>query len=384
MLGTQDVKIEDVGTGLIYVTISVPDDNRSPREVSAKAFAEIDAFLQSSHAEVVQERLYGSRGVCREVLEGRAEGISAERPQDLPKPTYVEGNPVWGIGFAGAHVLAAVQGGVQSCSVSTLSYEGCPCGRVLRRFGVDFLFFSDVGRTLGISPTLPRAQQTRQIIEGAEHLLEREHLDLSHVIRTWFYLDDILDWYDEFNQERNKIYTRADLFGFGDRNQLPASTGIEAKSPTGLACTLDLIAIRSQRDGYPEICRLSNPRQNEAFDYGSAFSRGAYLREQGLSHVYVSGTAAIDEEGQSLDPRDVDGQVERTLLNVRDLLGQVGLSLPHMRHTTAFFKPGTDPASYQRVARRLNLPDIPTVSVIADVCRPDLVFEVDGEAVALI
>lgn len=384
MLCSQDVKIEDVGTGLVYVTISAPKDNRLPKQVAAKAFAEIDAFLESSNAEIVQERLYGSCEVHREALEGRAEGLSPQRFEDLPEPTYVEGQPTWGTGFAGAHVLAAVRGGLPSCSVSTLRHEGRACGRILHRFAADFLFLYDAGRTLGINPSLPRAQQAQAAIEGATSLLERENLDLSNVIRTWFYLDDILDWYEEFNEQRNRIYAEANLFGFGDKNRLPASTGIEGKSPTGLACTLDLMAIRSRRDGYPEICRLSNPLQNEAFHYGSAFSRGAYVREQCLTHVYVSGTAAVDEEGKSLDPSDMDAQVERTIVNVRQLLSQVGLAWPHLRHTTMFFKPGVDSASYGRVVRRLNLAEIPAVSVIANVCRPDLLFEIDGDAAALI
>ena len=385
MLVSEFVRIEDVGTGLAYITASTDSADQQPRETSAKMYGEIAAYLESSHAAIVQERLYGSREVHEDVLSGRTDGLGRERVGNLPDPTYVEGNPVWGTGFAGAHIIAAVQGGVSQSTVSNLEYQGRVCGRSLRRFDTEFLFLGDVGRSLGVSPALSRPEQTREIIEGAERILRYFGLKLNNVIRTWFYLDDILDWYSDFNNERNKVYARADLFGFGDDNLLPASTGIEGKSPTGLACTLDLIAVRAHENGeYPYVCRLSNPRQNEAFDYGSAFSRGAYLREKGLTHVYISGTAAINEQGKSLSPEDMDAQVERTLINIRDLLGQVGLSFPHIRHASVFFKPGTSPEAYQRILKRLNIPDFPHVPMIADVCRSDLLFEIDGEAAAMI
>ncbi len=383
MLVSEFVKIEDVGTGMAYISAPVHSGEQGPKEMAAKIYGEVAAYLESSRAEIVQERLYGNREVHEDVLSGRTEALGRDRIDDLPAPTYVEGKPISGTGLAGVHIIAAVHGGAAQCEVSNLECKGRICGRLLRRFDTEFFFLGDIGRSLGVSPDLPRGDQAREIIQGTEDLLKSHDLQFNNVIRTWFYLDDILDWYSEFNNERNKIYARANLFGRGDDNLLPASTGIEGKSPTGLACTLDLIAVRAQDEEYPEICRLSNPRQNEAFDYGSAFSRGAYLREKGLTHVYISGTAAIDEQGRSLTPDDMDAQVERTLINIRDLLGQVGLSFPHIRHACIFFKPGTDPAAYERVVKRLDVPEFPGVAMIADVCRGDLLFEIDGEAAAM-
>jgi hypothetical protein len=48
------------------------------------------------------------------------------------------------------------------------------------------------------------------------------------VVRTWFYLNDILSWYPEFNQARNAVYRELGLIPGhdGGSRRLPASTGI--------------------------------------------------------------------------------------------------------------------------------------------------------------
>jgi len=47
-------------------------------------------------------------------------------------------------------------------------------------------------------------------------------MDFSHVARTWLYLDNLLDWYDDFNVVRTSFFRKHDVF----RGLVPASTGI--------------------------------------------------------------------------------------------------------------------------------------------------------------
>lgn len=55
-----------------------------------------------------------------------------------------------------------------------------------------------------------------------EEALNRAGMDFSHVVRTWFYNNRLLDWYEEFNRARDTFFESRGVF---DR-LVPASTGI--------------------------------------------------------------------------------------------------------------------------------------------------------------
>jgi len=81
---------------------------------------------------------------------------------------------------------------------------------------------------------------------------------------------------------------------------------------------------------------LTNDSQIDAFRYGSAFSRGAVIREIDVTTIQVSGTAAIDERGQSLYPGDARSQIAYTLDTVGALLGQEGATMQDVVAATVF------------------------------------------------
>ena len=51
---------------------------------------------------------------------------------------------------------------------------------------------------------------------------------------------------------------------------------------------------------------------NEAYAYGSAFSRGMRIDLKGLTILLISGTASIDEEGKTVHVGDLRAQTRRT------------------------------------------------------------------------
>lgn len=57
---------------------------------------------------------------------------------------------------------------------------------------------------------------------------------------------------------------------------------------------------------------MTNARQKDAFECGSAFSRGAWIREPDMTQVQVSGTAAIVEQGNP--PLNKEGRTYRPAL----------------------------------------------------------------------
>src|SRR5579871_5417441 len=63
---------------------------------------------------------------------------------------------------------------------------------------------------------------------------------------------------------------------------------------------------------------------NEAYDYGSAFSRGMRIELNGVTILLISGTASIDDQGQTVHVGDLRAQVRRTYDNISKLLASEG------------------------------------------------------------
>jgi enamine deaminase RidA (YjgF/YER057c/UK114 family) len=200
-------------------------------------------------------------------------------------------------------------------------------------------------------------------------------------VRTWYYLDRILDWYPEFNAARTAAYGRLGLPARpGGEAPPPASTGISGRTSSGSACTLDLIAVAPAAGGPVRVEMLANPAQADPWRYGSSFSRGAVVRWPGAALVEVSGAAAIDASGASVHRGDVARQAAHTLDAIAALLQRRGGVLPDLAAATAFVKRAEDAAEFRRVLAGRGITDLPAVCVVADVCREELLFELDGEA----
>ncbi len=223
--------------------------------------------------------------------------------------------------------------------------------------------------------------ETRETLLLTARLLEAQHWAITDVCRTWFYLDDILSWYDEFNAARNEVFTGLGLLNGSRREPIPASTGIRGRNPRGHRCTLDLLAVRPRPGQRLAVETLHNPLQNEAPEYGSAFSRGLTVGTESCRVFLVSGTASIDESGATVHPDDFDSQTRRTLDNIESLLASRGGVMEDICQATAFVKRPEDVGRLDSILSRRGLGHLPMVCTIDDICRDDLLVEIDATAV---
>jgi enamine deaminase RidA (YjgF/YER057c/UK114 family) len=127
--------------------------------------------------------------------------------------------------------------------------------------------------------------------------------------------------------------------------------------------------------------KLRNPLQSEATDYGSSFARGARLDLSGARHVFISGTASIDECGRSVHPGDARAQARRTMENFEAIARAGGARLSDLYQAVWYCKRPSYARAVRAEMRRRGWPDFPYVFVRADVCRPELLVEIDGAAV---
>ncbi|HXK10583.1 MAG TPA: Rid family hydrolase [Vicinamibacteria bacterium] len=347
---------------------------RAPEEEAGEAYSALAATLRAEGCAPVQERVFGDLAAAPAVARGRARATGDGAEWAVPA-TYVEGSPVGRPGLAGVHVVA-VRGASRVVAEGERAY-----GRVVEGNGLRVLGLSDVGRRASSRLAPGPAEDAAAAIDAAEELLAREGFSFRDVARTWIYLRDILDWYGPFNAVRNAAFRRMGLLGAGGDGKIPASTGIEGRNARGGWCALDLLALRPSDGGKLEVKRLHNRRQSEATDYGSAFARATEVSTGGARTIFVSGTASIDDHGKSMHAGDFETQTRYTLDAVDALLDGAGSGLADVVQATAFLKNPCDGRSFDRLVERSPLRDVPLVTTVADVCRPELLFEIDATVV---
>ncbi len=128
---------------------------------------------------------------------------------------------------------------------------------------------------------------------------------------------------------------------------------------------------------------------NEAYDYPrpSSFSRGMRIDLNGLVILLISGTASIDERGQTVHAGDLRAQTRRTFHNITGLLEAEGAGWRDIVRTTCYLRDiERDYAAFneERTAfyAEQGLDPLPaSTGIQAILCRPELLVEIEAIAV---
>ena len=128
---------------------------------------------------------------------------------------------------------------------------------------------------------------------------------------------------------------------------------------------------------------------SEAYHYArpSAFSRGMEVRLAGARMVFVSGTASVGAEGESLHIGDFQAQAWRAFENARAVLRASGADWRDVVKTTIYLRDiDRDYAALNEVRiayfREVGIEDYPASTCVeARLCRPELLVEMDMIAV---
>lgn len=220
--------------------------------------------------------------------------------------------------------------------------------------------------------------QTRDIFDAYDRVLHEHGMSLDeHVLRTWLFLRDIDADYAEMTQARREHFAR---HGLTPRTHYIASTGIGDSSANPAArVAMDAYAIgelRAEQVSY--IKALDHLSPTDA--YGVTFERATAIAYQDRKHLFISGTASIDERGNLLHAGDVSRQLDRTLDNIDALLSESGATREHMCTLIAYVRNSCDEPVIRRGIRG-RYGDTPLIVVTASVCRPDWLVEIEGQAI---
>ena len=218
--------------------------------------------------------------------------------------------------------------------------------------------------------------QVTQVLELIEHALGRVDMDFHNVVRKWFFCHKILDWYDELNAARHAFFTSRGVF---DR-MVPASTGVGGRNVFGSALTADVFAVAPKSDACSYFA-VPSPLQCPALKYGSSFSRATEVDTPDLRRLFISGTASIEPGGKTAHVGDVRKQVDLTLQVVYGILESRQMGWEDVTRGVAYFLNGDDIPVLEEYCREAGLPKFPVVVARNTVCRDDLLFELEVDAV---
>ena len=244
--------------------------------------------------------------------------------------------------------------------------------------------------------------QTLDVLEQSRAALARGGSGFNRVVRTWFYLGDITEpdgdcqRYQELNRARTDFYenikfncSSAGTNGHG--GVYPASTGI---GMTGQGLVASCLALETQRKDL-QLVPLENPQQTPAYAYSARysskspkFSRAVALVLGDYVSTWVSGTASI-VESETRHIGDAARQTEQTIDNIACLIAPdnfsrhglkgMGGSLQDMAKIRVYLKRAEDFQACRAVCQR-RFGAVPAIYAVADVCRPDLLVEIEGVA----
>lgn len=127
---------------------------------------------------------------------------------------------------------------------------------------------------------------------------------------------------------------------------------------------------------------------NEAFAYAkpSSFSRGMRIDLNGVTILLISGTASINERGESVHIGDFRAQLRKTFSNITGLLASEGATWHDIVRTTCYLRDidrDYNLFNEERTAffKEQGLDPLPaSTGIQAHLCRPELLVEIEAIA----
>lgn len=323
------------------------------------------ALLKAHNASVVRHEVFGALAAQPDFA-AALQRLFGEQPWPV---TFVDGASCDQTSVTGMHVLA-----VAGARVESLSLAGRVVGRVFEDGHARHCVLGDIRPT---DLSAPRVQQAMQAFENLEAALGRAGMGLPNVARTWLFLADILAWYGPLNQVRREFFERHHLFD----HTVPASTGVGVRNRVGAALVAAGWAVEPT-NGALFVGEVGSPMQCPAPAYGSCFSRAVEIVTPGWRRLFVSGTASIAPKGDSVCAGDLDGQIDLTMQVVRAILVSREMDYADVTRATAYLRHAADAPLFRRWCVKLGLENWPLVITQAVVCRDELLFEIEVDAMA--
>jgi len=202
----------------------------------------------------------------------------------------------------------------------------------------------------------------------------------DNAIRTWLFVNDVDLNYGGVVRARNQVFFTQ---GLKHDTHFIASTGIGGRQQDpNVLCQMDNYAVKGISQ--EQVHYLYAPTHlNRTSDYGVSFERGTYVDYGDRRHVFISGTASINNKGQVMYEKDVVKQTHRMWENVETLLAEADCSYDDVPLLIVYLRDVSDYAVVHSLFEE-QFPEKPYVIVHAPVCRTGWLVEMECMAVKTI
>ncbi len=251
--------------------------------------------------------------------------------------------------------------------------------------------------TGGILPpdlSAPHLVQANAVFARIEEIMRCENFPINSIVRQWNYIQNISMFvgehqnYQDFNDSRSHFYAKSDW-----SSGYPAATGIGTQYG---GVMVEIVALKGV--GLINLA-LDNPLQIAAHKYSQCVLLGATdpdfknrttpkferARVVGITKsqtIYISGTAAIRGE-KSLVADDITEQARMTMQNIDYLISNENYpvdSVPRAYEILRIYVKNPCQMEQARQYMKAHYPDITKIYVCADICREELLVEIEGIA----
>ena len=237
------------------------------------------------------------------------------------------------------------------------------------------------------------AEQSREVFVKLDAILSAYGYEVDDIVRQWNYIGNIVACregkqnYQEFNDARSSYYAKGAW-----KRGYPAATGIGSTEGIVVGC------IAFKKKSGEGIYPIDNPLQVAAHVYSKRvliddavnavkstpkFERAKLIETERGAICFVSGTAAIRGE-ESVDASSAKMQTIRTIENIEYLVSKENLvrfgSKPYdlnYVYLQVYIKHEEDYEAVRAVVEE-HYPQVAVVYSIADVCRSELLVEIEG------
>ncbi len=220
--------------------------------------------------------------------------------------------------------------------------------------------------------------QTVTLLQNYEETLLQKQINIAdNCVRTWFFVRDVDVNYGGVVEGRKNNFLSV---GLTSDTHYISSTGIEGRYANGnIKVLMDAYAISNLKPG--QMTYLYAPTHlNPTYEYGVTFERGTCIEYADRKHIFISGTASIDNRGNVLHIGDITQQVDRMLENISALLAERSANFSNIAQMIIYLR---DTADYNTVNQifQQRYPLTPKIIVLAPVCRPTWLIEMECIAI---
>jgi len=272
--------------------------------------------------------------------------------------------------------------------------------------GVRFCKLSNAGYQEFWVTGVKSNQSAQSSFSKLHSVAQNLQLCFNQIVRQWNTVEKIISFctvdnkqrqnYQLFNEARNASYSKNRTApGF------PAATGIGSEfGGVNINCLLipesDNVTIASigspvQTDSYKygQTVLKGHPDRNQKLNQVPQFERAKLITNNQTSRLFISGTASIIGQ-ETVGIGDVEKQTSVTIDNIEMLTSKENLkshfpalkSIPNKyAYIRAYVRYAEDIPKVKAICKA-HFGNIPAIYVKADICRDDLLVEIEGEKIS--